>query len=205
MPAPPQPAVPAPDPVAVADVSIDVTADNAAHARDQAFMQAQRAALVQLLGRLGLPDSSAKLSDDDVFLLVQSVEVQTEHVSTVRYLGVFTIRFKPAPIQKKFGKVLLAAGTQGAGGDPKPPPSHLATGVQTSSLAGWMEIKRRLGDMPQITQIDVIDLGRGVSHITLSYTGKINELQQALTAQGLVLRPTPAGDWSLYDGSMISR
>src|ERR1700722_8018446 len=49
----------------ITDVPVDVTADSAAHARDQAVAGAQRAALEQLLSRLGADSSLvAKLEDD---------------------------------------------------------------------------------------------------------------------------------------------
>jgi hypothetical protein len=81
----------------ITDVPVDVTADSAAHARDQAVAGAQRSAFEQLLGRLGADTSlAAKLGDDDVAALVQSFEVQDEHTSNVRYIGTFTVQFRPA-------------------------------------------------------------------------------------------------------------
>src|ERR1700761_2054301 len=57
----------------VTDVAVDVTADSAAHAKDQAIAQGQRAAFLQLLDRLGVDSGvAAKLSDDDIATLVQS-------------------------------------------------------------------------------------------------------------------------------------
>jgi len=80
----------------VTDVAADVTADSAAHARDQAVAQAQRTALQQLLTRLGANAQLAgKLGDDDIATLVQNFEVQNERSSSVRYIGTFTVQFRP--------------------------------------------------------------------------------------------------------------
>jgi hypothetical protein len=88
----------------VTDVAVDVTADSAAHARDQAITQAQRLAFGQLLERLGVDASvGAKLSDDDIATLVQNFEVQNERASSVRYLGVFTVNFKPNAVRAYLG------------------------------------------------------------------------------------------------------
>lgn len=88
----------------VTDVAADVTADNAAHARDQAVAKAQRTAFEQLVDRLGAPaDVSKKLSDDDISTLVKSFEVQDEHRSAVRYIGTFTVEFKPNAVKTYFG------------------------------------------------------------------------------------------------------
>ena len=84
----------------VTDVAVDVTADSAAHARDQAITQAQRLAFGQLLERIGVDAAvGAKLSDDDIATLVQNFEVQNERTSSVRYLGIFTVQFKPNAVR----------------------------------------------------------------------------------------------------------
>jgi hypothetical protein len=207
---PPPPPVLSAETFTVKDVNADVTADNASHARDQALMQAERSALSQLYTRMGATDVSAKLSDDAVALLVQSFEVQSEKQSSVRYIGVFTIHFKPAATAKKIGKSAPAdaAAPPPAPGADKPMPmgpvAHLMVTVQTDSLAAWTQIKRRLNTAPPVAHVDVIDLGRGTSHIDLSYGGTIPDLQNALTDQGLVLRQVN-NVWQLYDGSMVPR
>ncbi|MDX2028682.1 MAG: DUF2066 domain-containing protein [Alphaproteobacteria bacterium] len=84
----------------VTDVAADVTADSAAHAREQALAQAQRSAFGQLLERLGVDGTSfATLSDDDIAEMVQSFEVQNEKSSSVRYLGTFRVQFKPNAVR----------------------------------------------------------------------------------------------------------
>ncbi len=84
----------------ITDVPADVTADSAAHARDQAIAQAQRLAFNQLLDRLGASVTVAKkLSDDDIAALVKSFEVQNERTSAVRYIGSFTVQFRPGAVR----------------------------------------------------------------------------------------------------------
>ena len=88
----------------VTDVPADVTADSAAHARDKAILQAQRSAFDQLLDRLGADKAmAAKLSDDDLATLVQNFEVQSERTSSVRYLGTFTVQFRPNAVRHLLG------------------------------------------------------------------------------------------------------
>ncbi len=84
----------------VSDVAVDVTADSAAHARDQAVMKAQHQAFGQLLARLGADSAlEQKLDDDSLAAMVQAFEVQNEKSSAVRYIGAFTVRFKPAAVR----------------------------------------------------------------------------------------------------------
>lgn len=99
----------------VNDVVADVTAANAAAARDQAIMQAQRDALGQLLTRLGADTAlAAKQNDDQLARLVQGFEVQQERTSAVRYIGTFTVQFKPQAVRALLsgagGTVTLARG-----------------------------------------------------------------------------------------------
>jgi hypothetical protein len=209
----PPAATPAADLYTVTDVAADVTADNANHARDQALMQAERSAFTQLCAKLNAPDASAKMTDDALASLVQSFEVQSERVSALRYNGVFTIRFKPAAIQRKLGKYMNAGGDNGGApagvesgkAPPVGPISHLMVAVQTDSLPAWTQMKRRLIAVPQVAKIDTIDLGRGVSHIDLSYGGSLDQLQDAVTGQGFVLRQDSMGAWGLSDNSMVPR
>ncbi|MFY9287754.1 MAG: DUF2066 domain-containing protein, partial [Alphaproteobacteria bacterium] len=84
----------------VTDVAVDVTADSAAKARDQAIMQAQRAAFSQLLERLGTSASLAdKLKNEDIATLVKNFEVQNERTSPVRYIGTFSVQFRPTAVR----------------------------------------------------------------------------------------------------------
>ena len=83
----------------VADVIVDVTSGNASMARDTAFVQAQKHAFVQLLERLGVGEKAAKANDDAIAALVQAIDIQKEHVSGLRYIGTFTVQFKPEAVR----------------------------------------------------------------------------------------------------------
>jgi hypothetical protein len=191
------------EPYTVTNVDADVTADTAAHARDKALMHAERAAYKQLCARFNAVDDSDKLSDDDVAALVQSFEVQRERVSAVRYIGVYTIRFNPASVQKMISTPFMPPAEIVA--PPQAAVSHITITAQADSLMVWMQLKRRLSSVPQVSKIDTINLGRGFVHIDLSYVGLLEDLKRAATEQGLILRQNEKGAFELYDGSMISR
>lgn len=91
------------DAFTVNGVQVDVTADSSAAARDQAIVQGQRKAFDQLLGRLAAPEDIArlpKLSDAEVTDLVSAFEVESEHVSTVRYIGSLTFHFRGSEVRR---------------------------------------------------------------------------------------------------------
>lgn len=83
-------------PFTVSGVKVDITADNAADAREKAFAQAQENAFRQLAGRLlpeeemttfKAPESSA------ISTMVNDFEITQEQISTVQYIGTYTFRF----------------------------------------------------------------------------------------------------------------
>lgn len=78
----------------VADVIVDVTSGNAALARETAIVQAQRQAFLQLMERLGA-SAPVNTGGGDIAAFVQSFEIQKEHAAGLRYLGTFTVQFKP--------------------------------------------------------------------------------------------------------------
>ncbi len=83
----------------VADVTVDVTADNAAQARDQAILQAQRQGFDLLLIRLGAAKGNARVSDESLAEMVKAFDLQKEHAASKRYTGTFTIHFKPEKVR----------------------------------------------------------------------------------------------------------
>ncbi|HYH21038.1 MAG TPA: DUF2066 domain-containing protein [Azospirillum sp.] len=98
-------AAPAPsanDAFAVSGIQVDISAANANAARDQAITQAQRKAWDTLYQRM-VPGGGAapRLSDFDLSRLVQGFEIDNEKVSATRYIGTFTVRFRPQPVREQ--------------------------------------------------------------------------------------------------------
>lgn len=87
----------------VADVQVDVTAKTATAARDQAIAAAQRNAFARLVRRLvpnAADQSRINLAQADIERLVQDFTIQSERTSTVRYIGVYTVRFRAGAVRK---------------------------------------------------------------------------------------------------------
>jgi hypothetical protein len=87
----------------VENVEVDVTADNAVHAREKALDEAQVKAYRMLAERFYSPEQMATFVDPDPLLvssMVQDFEVTNEQLSKVRYKGVFTVRFRPNAVRR---------------------------------------------------------------------------------------------------------
>ena len=94
------------DPIfTVENVTVDVTAENALAAREQAFEEAQVEAFKVLAARM-LPESEIATFQPPeplmISTMIQDFELLNEKLSTVRYIGTYTFRFKDNAVRKYF-------------------------------------------------------------------------------------------------------
>lgn len=111
----------------VDNIRVDITADNALKARDQAFEQAQIKAFKVMANKLkdsGEIDSFTMPKPSVISSLVQDYEITNEKLSAVRYIGTYTFRFR----ENATRRILIpqSANLMNAGIDPNAnlPPSR---------------------------------------------------------------------------------
>jgi hypothetical protein len=83
---------------AVQGVDIDVTAKDAASAKDQALMDVQVKAFFALVAKLGSRELADRLNDmkpADIAPFLKSLSIESESSAPGRYIGKFTVRFLP--------------------------------------------------------------------------------------------------------------
>jgi hypothetical protein len=80
--------------VAVYGVGVDVTSSDAVSAREKATLAGQRQALTQVLGWLAPGTTAALPGDAQITDMVADYQVESEKVSSVRYIGQMTFRFR---------------------------------------------------------------------------------------------------------------
>lgn len=93
-------------PYDIKGVQVDALAESSVKARNKAFLEAQKKAFLVLatsyVSAEELP--SIKPPSDEILAgLIQDFQIESEQVSTKRYLGVFDFRFKPAAVNAYFG------------------------------------------------------------------------------------------------------
>ena len=96
------------DPIfTVEDVKVDVTAENAISAREKAFEEAQVKAFTELTTRM-LPDTdlaTTKIPNANIIAtMIKDFELTNEQLSSVRYLGTYTFRFKDRDVRRYFAQ-----------------------------------------------------------------------------------------------------
>src|SRR5262249_1516926 len=95
------------NPYEVTGVPVDVTASDAATARDQAIVQGQRKAFTMLMEQLLGADKAPSVavpSDAALGNMVQDFEVESERLSSVRYIGTMTFRFDADSVNALIGR-----------------------------------------------------------------------------------------------------
>ena len=84
-------------------IQIDVTAENAAIAREQAMQEGQKKALMVVMERMTPPyvvEQLPELVPDDILNFVQDISVSNEKTSTVRYMASLEVRFNPEAVRE---------------------------------------------------------------------------------------------------------
>ncbi len=102
----PTPARAADQAYTVNDVKVDILSESAVKARDKAFGEAQKVAFIKLAERFRSPEAMAGFVPPDartIAGMVQDFEVVSEQLSTRRYLGTYTFRFKANAVNRYFG------------------------------------------------------------------------------------------------------
>ncbi len=89
----------------ITDVKVDVTAENSAVAREQAFAKAQSDAFSKLAGRMMSEGEIGKFTLPDtqtISTMIKDFEVTQEQLSSVRYIGTYTFSFNDKNVRRFF-------------------------------------------------------------------------------------------------------
>ncbi len=149
------PAVAAPavvNPLMVSGVIIDKTAANAVVAREEAMVDARRAAFRKLAQAHMSEQAAADLAlPDDATLgaLVQDLEIKRERLSATRYVGDFTVRFSEAVRQF----IPVAAAARDTSGDYFPGADQQITPAVIDVPAGHVRLTRPVVILPYLQNI----------------------------------------------------
>lgn len=188
-------------PYEVTGVPVDVTAADAATARDQAIIEGQRKAFTMLMERLVGTEQAASIptpTDAQLSSMVQDFEVESERLSAVRYIGVMTFRFDSAAIDAAMGRSSQTDGGVVTDAVPSGPVRTLSVVVPITSLRDWVEVRRRLVGIALVQRAEVRTLARTAGELNLSYYGDESGLRQALAQRQLsLLQDTQQHQWLL--------
>lgn len=100
----------------VTGVEVDITAESAAEAREQAIVVAQRKAFEKLVADVTGGGAAPNLGDAEIAALVHDFSITNEKSSAVRYIGTFDFRFDRTGVRNVVGE--FAAPTAAATPEP---------------------------------------------------------------------------------------
>ncbi|NCC22211.1 MAG: DUF2066 domain-containing protein [Alphaproteobacteria bacterium] len=183
-------------------VQVDVTAEDAAMAREQAFNEAQVKAFRALAERLMSDEDVATFQPPDVDTissLVQDFEIVSEQLSHVRYVGVYRFRFKERAVRDFFSRAGVAHT------DVASKPVLIVPFYQWGSrsllwsdsnpwLAAWKQVGGRRGLVPVVVPIgDLQDMSDISEESALAQDwSQLESMRQRYGAgESLVLLATP--------------
>jgi len=186
----------------VEDVKVDVTAENAMTARNQAFEKAQIKAFETLAGRMLSEEELQEFPMPEVPVistLIKDFEVTEERLSSVRYVGTYTFRFKEREVQQYFGD--QGVRFSGVGSKPLlilPFYQHYQQTVLWSPynawLGAWNDAEEESGILPIRVPLgdlsDVRDLG-GKDALTYEEKGLRNMLERYDTGEAALILAIP--------------
>lgn len=214
------------NPYEITGIAVDITADSALRARDQALTTAQRSGLQQLMDHLNADKNAVdKLSDNDIATLVQHFAVEDQHTSAVRYFGHYTVQYRQNAVHSWLNKKGLTYTEPGAAPTPgaaaatpadtqttppihdvltvvampdTQPTSHLYANVAISSIQQWAQIQSRLNNISVIKQVNVLNLTKTGSHVDIEFKGDLENLRTIFGQNRLQLtQPSPGTEWVL--------
>lgn len=90
-------------PYVVSGVTVDVTADTLTDARNQAIIEGQRKAFMNLATQLAPGESIPQVSDTQIGNMISDFRVDKEQYGDKRYVATLVFRFRPNPVRQVFG------------------------------------------------------------------------------------------------------
>jgi hypothetical protein len=165
----------------VEGVEVDVTAENAVKAREKALDEAQVKAYQMLAERFLSPDELKNFKAPDpitISSLVQDYEVTNEQLSTTRYKGVFTVRFRPNAMKNQ-----MASQGMVYSDTPRKPVLVLPFYEQGADTALWNETN------PWMRAWRALPAGGGAMQSTVLPLGDAEDMAQVSDAEGLQYDP----------------
>lgn len=167
----------------VTGVAVESAAETATAARERAIAAGLRTAWTALLAREAPGDEArlAGVSADELQRLVESYEVEDEHLGATRYAATLTVFFRPERVRS-----LLAARPSSG------PIGTLEVSAPLRGIEDWVEIRRRLAGTPAIGGFRILSLSRQEARLSLSLPGG-QAAASILASAGLTLSDGPGG------------
>lgn len=180
------PAFAAPEDYTVSGVAIDQPTTDPTLARDEALDTALKKAYEEFrTRRAAAGETLPPVASAPLWKMMQDFEVADERISATRYIGTFTIRFRPNATADA-----VAAGEAAALAAAGPMAAQPAV-FRFANLMEWQAARTAIKNTAGVHRTAVTGLRRGQVDFNLSYTGQPDAVVNALIAQGFSVTAAP--------------
>lgn len=169
--------------ITVKDVTVSVTADSAAVARDEAFDQAHTIAFQKLL-KEDFPEKTGPLPTPDVLKnMVTGISVNKEKTTDKTYTASLTVQFDGNKLHEWLHSSAISSPILSQHQEKEGTPLYVT--VQYKTLAEWYQIKRTLETYPGIKKLTIAAVSPKNAELHFLYTGDIHQVKTHLSQKGL--------------------
>ncbi|MBL0318079.1 MAG: hypothetical protein IPP74_02060 [Alphaproteobacteria bacterium] len=172
----------------VKDIKIAADGVSATQARETAIADGQVQAFKTVAERLIPPSKAAAMQIDAIEInrLVQSMEVQNEHISASHYEAVMQISFNPVQARQLLEQKNLI---DSKSAKEKIDGNHQLFAISVSSPAQWVKIRGQLKEITSIKQLNVKEITIQQVVVDMNYKGTFDAFGIALQQKGFMLTP----------------
>jgi hypothetical protein len=196
----------------VRNLAVDIEAENAIEARNEALNQARLNAFNIIKSRVAGQNASqvATPSADQIADMVDSFQINREKLSKNRYLASIDVTFDPRdikayinrshqaqaspmvigrePFSNRNNELDLSFLTENRQSTQTQNLSRARSYVSISNLRQWTGFKRLLSSVDGVSDLKIISINPRAAVIDVLYSGDINALQSRMRGRGLALR-----------------
>lgn len=194
----------------IRNLAVDVEAETAIQAREEALSQARRNAFNVLKKRFPTPIENILTPDPaTIATMVDSFEINREKLSKNRYLASVNVTFNERAVQtyiaqstgggmygnrannSDFDRVLGAVATgdefQNTRQNALTPSTQSVIRIPIAGVRQWIGIKKSLQSVYSIQNIEIKEISSRRAVVNLSHQGSIYDLQNVLIGRGMRL------------------
>ncbi len=176
------------DPLVQRGVPAEATAENAVVARERALASGQRIAYERLASAMDLPRG---LSDSQIESLVQSLVIESERITSTRYIGQITVNFSAPRVASLSGRSGSAAQAQQGPAASGPTVATLEAVALYRSFSEWVELNRRLASSSSVARVEVVTVAPDMARLRLGLRSQPGAAASGLADGGVSLAPVP--------------
>lgn len=163
------------------EVNVDVTASNAAIAREQAMAQANRQAIKQVAANLTTQegiDLLNQLNNEQLVNFIKEITVLDEKSSQIRYIAKLNVVVYEQLLSQYLQEKNVAQSSE---------LNSIMAMIDILNLNHWLIIEKKISSLPMVNKIEIKAIGNNKAQFQINYNGNIDNLLQSIKNLGMAI------------------